>query len=98
MTDHATPIRPGLPISDPTPLPPLPAISTASSLLKQAHYLAGLEVSDLLKSADALQDCLNTVIRTGLAPVGVIEAAVRFRRGLIEFSNNVQSLSERASK
>lgn len=34
-----TPIRPGLPISDPTPLPPLPAISTASSLHAQGSYL-----------------------------------------------------------
>lgn len=68
---------------------------TATDLLAQAREAAGEEVAELLKAADQLQDRLNTVIRTNLAPVGVLEAAVRFRRELLPFSNTVQSLTER---
>lgn len=68
---------------------------TATDLLAQAREAAGEEVAELLKAADQLQDRLNTVIRTNLAPVGVLGLAKVQLKDLIAFSNNVVSLMER---
>lgn len=98
MTDP-TPIRQGaVSVTAGTILPKLAPVSTASALQAQARYLAGLEVDDMLKAADALQDAMNTVRNTGLAPVGVLELVERMARDLPQFSNTVVALMMREAK
>jgi flagellin-like hook-associated protein FlgL len=74
-----------------TSFPPV----TASSLHTEALKYADREVAQMLKAADDLQDAINIVLNTRLAKQGVLAEAMRFRRQLIAWANNTQSLTER---
>lgn len=68
---------------------------SATDLLAQAREASVEEVDAMLKAADALQDALNRVVNTNLAPVGVLAEARVMLKGLIGFSNNCVSFVER---